>query len=292
MNIKTVAGSALCALLLGTGGIAAAQAPAQGVVYEGVSAPGVVLGQTRVGVTASYGAPNYCQSVEVSGDMASCAYPVDGGGQVSIRYRGADGGNASASDGDVAHSIQWYSGVQWVTSQGVDAQLALDFPQAAIAAYPDAQVTNHALTGEVYRISDAAQGIDIVRAFDVYSGRTTVHMTIFPPIVDAPVTLLVPEIALSASGKGYRGRVVSGAVQVQDTLGQAAAGASVSASWNFPDGTSREVQAITQADGAAHFSLDGGLRRGLYTLEVSSIELEGAVLDAEASQLLATIRVR
>ncbi|TGD71200.1 hypothetical protein E4634_19515 [Mangrovimicrobium sediminis] len=228
----------------------------------------------------------------MSGDLASCAYPVEGGGQVSVRYRGADGGNASASDGDVAHSIRWYSGVQWITSQGVDAQLALDSPQDVIAAYPDAQVTNNALTGDVYRIADAAQGIDIVRAFDVYSGRTTVHMTIFSPVVDVPVTLVIPDIELSASGSGYRGRVVDGAVQVQDALGQSVAGASVQASWNFPDGTTREVLAVTQDDGAAQFQLDGGLRRGLYTLEVSSVELDGAALDASASELLATIRVR
>jgi hypothetical protein len=71
-----------------------ADAPAEGLVVEGQSVPGIALGFTRAEVEEAYGGPDSCQSVEVGGDFAYCSFPVHGGGQVSVRYRGSDGGYA------------------------------------------------------------------------------------------------------------------------------------------------------------------------------------------------------
>lgn len=68
--------------------MAEADAPAEGVVIEGESVPGLTLGDTRAQVEAAYGDPAHCQDVEVGGDLAWCSYPEEGGGNVSVYYQG------------------------------------------------------------------------------------------------------------------------------------------------------------------------------------------------------------
>jgi hypothetical protein len=63
---------------------ALADAPAEGVVVEGQSVPGLALGASRAQVEAAYGAPVHCQDVEVGGDLAWCSYPAEGGSNVRV----------------------------------------------------------------------------------------------------------------------------------------------------------------------------------------------------------------
>ena len=158
---------------------AQADAPAEGVVTEGVSVPGIELGSPRALVDEVYGSPRYCQSVSY-GDRASCTYGVTGGGQVNVRYFGAEGGNAGNSPYDVVHSVTWYTGVDWVTTAGVTADMALNNPDELPLRYPNADVTYHHFTGQVFRVADYESGISITRWFNFYTGRTSVYMQIFP----------------------------------------------------------------------------------------------------------------
>ena len=59
---------------------AQADAPAEGLVIEGVSVPGVALGDNRAVIEAVWGPPRNCQNVEEIGDRAACSFPVEGGG--------------------------------------------------------------------------------------------------------------------------------------------------------------------------------------------------------------------
>ena len=177
MQRKILLGIFISVLFISTGTYAAA--PAEGVVIEGVSVPGIELGAPRAQVEAAYGAPSYCQSVTY-GDRAVCTFPVTGGGQISVRYFGPEGGNAGNSPYDMVHSVTWYSGVDWVTSAGATAEIAQNDPDQLPLLYPNAELTYHGFTGQLFRVVDSEQGISITRFFNFYTGRTTVYLTIFP----------------------------------------------------------------------------------------------------------------
>ena len=78
-----------------------AAAPAGGTVVEGVSVPGVALGDSRAQVQAAYGDPFSCTSGYNVDDDATCRYPVEGFPDhlvsIWIKFRGPDGGLPSAS---------------------------------------------------------------------------------------------------------------------------------------------------------------------------------------------------
>ena len=114
---------------------ALAAAPLQGTVVEGVSVPGIALGDTRAQVQTAYGEPNSCQSGSVGGDASYCQYPVEGGGQVGVHFRGPDGSGPSNSPDDVATGIRWFEQVSgWTTTAGVNTTLAKQDPEAVVAA--------------------------------------------------------------------------------------------------------------------------------------------------------------
>ena len=167
-------------VLLLTGIVANAAAPREGIVQEGIGVPGVQLGATRAQVEANYGAPGFCQSIQ-SGDYAVCTFPVTGGGQVNIRYTGPQGGNASHSPYDVVRHIQWYPGVNWVTTAGITADLALNDPETLLQAYPNAEVTYHSFTGQIYSVIDKQLGFSVIRWYNFYSGQTSAYLSIYPP---------------------------------------------------------------------------------------------------------------
>jgi hypothetical protein len=275
-------------------GTALAAAPAAGTVYEGLGVPGVNLGFTRAQVEAAYGDPLFCQSVEEPGDLAACSFPVSGGGQVDVRYRGADGGNASHAPDDVAYNIRWHEQVSsWTTSAGVNTTLAKADPDAVIAAYPQAQVTYN-IFGQVYSVVDAQQGIEIIWALDFYSGRTHVSMAIFGPYQPpppAPQQVHVASIDLTAS-KDKGQRAITALVQVQNEQDLAAPAATVAATWTFPDGTSQAVQDVTSSSGYAYFQLSGRLSRGTYTLTIDDVTLADYAFDQANSVLIATVFLR
>lgn len=75
----------------------AADAAGVGTVYEGVSVPGIALGDSRAQVEAVNGPPNSCVDFEVYGAKDHCGYSVEGGGSIGVRYRAPDGGTPSGS---------------------------------------------------------------------------------------------------------------------------------------------------------------------------------------------------
>jgi len=276
---------------------ALADAPGTGLVVEGVSVPGAELGYTRAQVEAAFGAPKFCQSVEVGGDMASCSFDVEGGGQVDARYRGADGGNASNSPDDVAYNYRWSQAASgWTTTAGVNTTLAIQDPDAAIAAYPNATVIYNPTFGNIESIEDKALGILIDYHFEYLSGTLFVSMAISYPAGSPPPPppppppseehfLRVTTIDLTA-GK----RDVSADVQVLDELDQPVSGASVQVTWTQPNGKQQSVSAQTDASGGVAFVLNNARRRGTYTFTIKDVSLNGFDFDAANSVLSASIR--
>ncbi|WP_370979807.1 hypothetical protein [Agaribacterium sp. ZY112] len=155
--------------------------PKSGVVVEGIGVPGVDLGDTREEVLTSYGEPTQCTSVASIGDMASCVYRLDIGEQVSIRYRGADGRDAQNSQNDIVQSIRWIGMDEWITSAGVNYNLAHNHSEALLDAYPDPTLLSRShFTGEISRLIDVAQGFTVSRSYNPYSNRTSTRLSIFP----------------------------------------------------------------------------------------------------------------
>jgi len=269
-----------------------ASAPAEGEVIEGLQVPGLVLGDSRAQVEAAIGSPDFCQSAEVAGDRASCSFPVEGGGTVNVRYRGADGGNAGNSPDDIVHGIRWYEQVSgWITTAGIGTSLAASDPALVIQAYPDAEVTYN-IFGDLYRVVDNALGIEVTWVLDFYSGVTNVNMAIFSPTAAPPAEHATHVVSIDLSArKVWRNREVSATVEIQDELNQAASGAGVEATWILPDGRTEFVQDVASMSGFAHFRVVSPLR-GIYTLMINGVELENHEFDSETSVLEASIRVR
>jgi hypothetical protein len=169
-----------------------AAAPAQGVVVEGVSVPGVNPGDTRADVEAAYGPPDSCTYLPYydgrRGVDGICDFEVDGGGQVTIYYyRDVDRNPAQGSSDDVALAIRWSEAVNgWTTTAGVNTTLAEDNPDAVVAAYPDAVVTRNQF-GAIIRVQDYEQGIEINWSYNFYNLEiVTVSMIIRPPSTPPP----------------------------------------------------------------------------------------------------------
>jgi hypothetical protein len=274
----------LCSIFLAA--TAWAAAPATGVVFEGDSVPGIALGDSRALVEATIGAPDFCQSTETGGDRGSCNFPVDGGGTVSVRYRGADGGNPGNSPTDVVHSIRWYEAVNgWVTTAGVSTGLAADDPDAVLDAYPDAEIT-YTNFGGLYSAIDYAQGIAVFWVPNFYTGQVNVNMQVYSPLPPPPpeeLTTRVTDIELTAVK--HRGRrTVRALVQVRNQDELAASGATVVATWTRPDGSTLKVSDGTSSSGYAFFELSS-VPRGVYSITIDDVILEDHDFDADGSVL-------
>lgn len=277
-----------------------ASAPELGVVAEGQSVPGVNLGDSRALVEAAYGSPASCQNLPYydgrSGLDGICDFVVDGGGQVTIHYRDADGSEAKGSPDDIVFNVRWSEQVDgWVTSAGVNTTLALEDPDAAIAAYPNATVIYNPTFGNIESIEDRELGILIDYSFQYLSGTLHVSMSIsFPsdPLPDPepePITR-VSDIELSLN-KVKRNRQVRALVRVQNEWDLAASGADVLATWVYPDGRTEQVVDQTSGSGYAYFEiLDAP--RGSMTLVIDDVVLEGHVFDRDNSVLEASIKVK
>jgi hypothetical protein len=261
-------------------------APEVGTVVEGQSVPGIALGYTRAQVEAAYGEPQWCQGPEAS----FCSFPVNGGGQVDIHYRGADGGSAQNSPDDVAFKIRWSEQVSgWVTTAGVNTTLAADNPDAVLAAYPDAVITYN-MFGDIYSAIDYQQGIEVFWILDFYSGVTRINMSIFYPTEPPPPPdnlLIVTNIDLTAS-KVKGKRQIQGFVRVENERGRSISGATVSGHWTFPNGSIQAVENITSSSGNAYFLLYD-IPRGTYSLAIDNVELENYTFDMGSSVLSASV---
>jgi hypothetical protein len=278
---------------------ASAAAPASGTVVEGESVPGLALGATRAIAEASFGAPEACQDFAGSNPAAmdaECRFPVEGGGTVTVYFEGADGGPSEGTPSDVVNRISWNHLVAgWTTTAGVDMPLALDDPDAVIAAYPDAHVIYNTLFGNVEYISDTSLGITIDYVYMFYVGKVAVYMSIYEPYESfppPPPEQVIKVVTVDLYTNKIKGnRTVDGFVLVRDQTGYGAENATVAATWTFPDGMTREVSGTTSDDGWAWFALSR-VKNGYYTLTVDDVVLDGYRFDSEASVLLGTIRAK
>jgi hypothetical protein len=259
---------------------ALADAPAAGTVYEGVSVPGVALGDTRAQVDAAYGPPASCNS-------ASCDYNVEGGGQVTVNFLD-----------DVVSSITWSPLVSgWVTTAGINTTVARDDTQAVLDAYPNAEVTYWYDGSFVRQVRDWELGISVDRFWDFYCGCVYATISIFipqeqppPPPPPEPVTRITNISMWDNKIKGKR--TVWAYVWVDDEYWQDAVGATVIVDWTYPDGSTERLQAVTSEDaGMARFELRN-VRSGTHTINVVDVVYLEHRFDREMSVLTSSIWVR
>jgi hypothetical protein len=90
------------------------------------------------------------------------------------------------------------------------------------------------------------------------------------------------DISLRTSGTS-----VSGRVTVQDENGVAVSGASISATWTKPDGSTVDQTRSTGSQGQANFGTNGNA--GTYTLTITDITKIGYTFDPANSVLTKTI---
>lgn len=264
-----------------------ADAPGTGVVVEGVSVPGIELGFSRSQVESAYGDPAFCQNV--SGyDQGSCQFDVEGGGQMSVRYRGADGGPASNSPEDVVYFIRWFQQVTgWTTTAGVNTTLAYNDPDAVMAVYPNATVSYQSMFD--WSLDDPELGIHIYYHTSYLTGALSVSMGISFPASPPPEPeehfVRVTDIDLSVAKRGE----VSASVRVQDDLDRNAYGAIVFATWTMPDGSQISFNGVTDSFGTVMFDLGKLKRRGTYTFKIEDVDINGFHFDAGNSVLNASV---
>lgn len=283
MRMKTsVIAGVLIAVLL-TAIPALADAPAEGVVHEGASVPGVALGDNRGTVLASYGQPASCQDRDYSdgrvGVDSICRFRVEGTYlRVTVNFYAPDGGPADGSTSDEAFSVTWDPGVTgWVTTAGINTEIAQDDPDAVLAAYPDAEVTYWYDGTFVAHVVDWQQGISIRRQWEFYCGCAVATMTIFypqdPPPPPEPIEYVyVDEINLSVE-KTRGKRQITADVLVLNRQDLPAEGAAVSATWHLPDGSEQAVQGEVGSSGTVTFTLSGKLKKGTYYLFIDEVAL-------------------
>ena len=269
---------------------ALAAAPEQGTIYEGVSVPGIALGDTRMEVDDSVGPASNCVSNNDPPTMESCKYDVEGGGWVSVRYQGSNGGEATGSPDDVVASIRWSEDVDgWVTSAGISIQMIKFDRQLAIDTYPNAVLFYNEF-GNVVRLTDYDQGISI--SWDAVYIFFSASMSIFEPYPYTPPPppdyIRVSDIEMSTTR-----RSVSADVIVVDDQGDPVEGAGVSGFWVYPvnrnNNSTLFFSGTTDADGIASFGIGDKARPGEYRINIENVSKDGFVFDQNGSIRVATI---
>ena len=264
-----------------------AAAPAEGTVYEGVSVPGIALGDSRAEVEASVGPPSNCVSNNDPPTMESCKFDVEGGGWVSVRYQGSNGGDATGSPYDVVASIRWSEDVDgWVTSVGISIPMIKFDKQLAMDTYPNAVLFYNEF-GSLIRLIDYNQGISI--SWDAVYIFFTASMSIFEPHPYIPPPppdyIRVSDIQMATAR-----RSVTATVLVVDDGGQPVEGAGVSGFWVYPvnknNNTTLFFGDTTDADGKAAFKIGDKARPGEYRITIENVTKEGYVFDHDGSILV------
>lgn len=277
--------------LLGAASTLAA-VPEFGTVIEGESVPGVALGSTREHIEAAYGEPTRCQSGQNPGDAASCTWVLEdyigqGGqiqSQVSVGFRGPDGGSASNDPNDVVVRISWFGIDGWFTTKGVNALLALNDRDAVFDLYPDATIFHQSMFDT--HLTAYREGFSVSWHTEYLNGFTSVRLSIFEPRDPPPPR--EPSVNVSEINMDLYKRQVLSKVGVVNDLNWRMRGAEVFATWTLPDGSTRSVQGITDSFGWAYFEVNKA-RKGTYTLTVDDVLVEDHPFDAENSVLSATI---
>lgn len=288
--VKLLMSAALIAILF-TGTMASpalADAPATGTVVEGMSVPGVALGDTRAQVEAAWGAPVYCQNVSRY-DQGSCQFAAEGGGQIFVRYSGPDGGEATASPDDKAIRITWHQAVSgWVTTAGINTTLAYNDPDAVQAAYPNAVTYQQSLFDWGYE--DRALGIRVHYHTAYLTGETRVSMSITIPDDTPPPEPQFMHVS-SIDFTDAKRRHIIATVNVQNEQNQAVPDAIVYVTWTFADGSQLSVNARTDSSGAVEFNIYE-VYRGLYTLTIDNVLVYNYEFDPDAGILSATYKYK
>ena len=282
--------AALFGMLLAQSALAAV--PEFGTVFEGESVPGAARGATRAQVEATYDEPTRCQSVNTEGDAASCTWVLEdytgqGGqvqSQVTVGFRGPDGGVPDNRPDDVVSSVAWTGMDGWYTTTGVNALFALNHRDEVIELYPDATLIDQSLFN-TYLIA-YEDGFSVAWNTEYLTGHTTVRMSVFEPRDPPPPrepSVNVSEIALDL----YKRQMIGG-VRVLNDLNWRMRGAQVYATWTLPDGSNRQVEGTTDAFGLAEFVVNKA-RKGTYTLTIDDVVVEDHPFDIENSVLSASI---
>jgi hypothetical protein len=253
--------------------------PTTGVVQEGVSVPEVSLGDTRAEVVESWGEPKSCQYP----DSVYCKYePPEG--FVTVNYMAADGGQAYGADTDVVRSVGWYYMYGWVTTAGINSDIAKNDPEAVIAAYPDAIVRYDGF-GLIWSVTDYNQGFSVSWHRNPYPLPTvTVPLTIFyprdPPPPPEPYNIEVHSESIDMS---LTNKKVVAKVRVHNDVGWNMPGATISAVWTLPNGDTVPVTGVTDGFGLASFEVRKS--KGTFVFTIHDISLDEYVFDADSSVL-------
>ena len=267
-----------------------AAAPGEGIVVEGVSVPGIALGDSRATVEASVGQPSNCVSNNDPPTMESCRFDVEGGGWVSVRYKGPDGGDATGSPYDVVARIQWSEDVDgWVTSAGISIPMIKFDRQLAMDTYPDAVLFYNDF-GSLVRLTDYDQGISI--SWDAVYIFFSASMSIFEPYPYTPPPppdyIRVSDIQMTDTR-----RSVTANVFVVDDGNQPVEGAGVSGFWVYPlnknNNTNLFVSGTTGADGKVIFKIGDKACPGDYRITIENVTKAGYVFDKNGSILVGTL---
>lgn len=258
--------------------------PSEGVVYEGDRVPGITLDFTRGEVIAAYGDPSYCQSI-TSGDFAFCTYNTQEG-SASVRYQGSDGGDATASDSDILYVIYWIGLSGWVTTTGINTAIAFEDPNVVLAAYPNARVTYN--DWGIYSVRDYELGIEFTWVRIPYPLLVEyVRMSIFSP--SEPNEPPQPSLHSSNIVMEVNRRQVIASVAVEDNRGARVGGASVMATWTFPNGSTGAVRGTTDSYGNVQFEVRKS--KGLFIFTINDIIKDGYDFDPDNSVLTDEIEV-
>ena len=294
MKKKTLVMVVILLAVLVTAIPALAHAPAEGTVVEGVSVPGIALGDTRAQVDDAYGHPASC--TYLSG--ATCSYNVEGGGQVNVNFRAPDGSPAQNLPDDEVTLIGWEPGVTgWVTTAGIDITIARDYPQAVIDAYPNADVTYWYDGTFVSRVIDWELGILVDRYWEFYCGCAVATMAIFhpqepppPPPPPDPVTRVTDVSMWANKLKGKR--TVWAYLWVDDEYWADVVGATVVVDWTHPNGNTERLQAFTTEDaGVARFEMNN-VKSGTHSIEVVDVVYLEHPFDRSYGTLTSSIKVK
>jgi hypothetical protein len=270
-----------------------ADVPEFGTVIEGQSIPGgVALGSTRAHVEAAFGPATRCQSVQNTGDAASCTwiredYVGQGGqvqSQVTTSFRGPPGGSASNDPNDVVSYVSWRGLDGWVTTRGVSTLLALNNRDEVFALYPDAVVFHQSLFDT--HMTAYEDGFSVSWHTEYLTGFTSIRMSIFEPRDPPPPR--EPSVNVSEISMDLYKRQVIGKVRVLNDLNWKVRGAEVFATWTLPDGTTRVDQGTTDSFGLVYFVVNKA-RKGTYTLAIDDVVVEEHPFDIANSVLSATI---
>ena len=254
--------------------------PAEGTVIEGVSVPGVALGDTRLDVYGSWGLP-YSSSTLSAPGYSKCQYGSPYIGWAWVYFKAPEGSSESETIDDTVIRVQWGEGFSgWTTTEGINTDVARHEIEAVLAAYPDADVTYYQYSwypDYVHSLTDYTRGIRVERPWNIYGGDMSVFMSIFEPgpppePPDPPDRILVTDVSLTASKEKGKKTIV-GTIHLETSTGDSAEGASVSAYWSLPNGDQVQEQGTADADGQVTFTLTNVAKKGTHYLFVTDVVL-------------------